>query len=100
VREALRRRRPEAEAKNLSIEGKHAISCAGRNARVLGIGRRLVDECLRFAPSVGYAKMVLRTDGVLVDARRIYERPGFTLIAESHHSFGKHLVGQTWERER
>jgi len=66
-------------------------------ARGLGIGSRLVDECLRFARRVGYRRMVFWTNSVLVDARRIYERAGFKLIEEErHHSFGKDLVGQNW----
>ena len=69
-------------------------------ARGHGIGRRLVDECVAFARSAGYARMVLWTNDVLVSARRIYEAVGFTLIAEErHHSFGHDLVGQTWSME-
>lgn len=69
-------------------------------ARGHGIGSRLVDACLRFARRAGFRRIVLWTNDVLADARRIYERAGFELLDEqAHHSFGHDLVGQHWARD-
>ncbi|RVD69523.1 MAG: MarR family transcriptional regulator [Mesorhizobium sp.] len=67
------------------------------SARGLGIGKRLVDECIGFARAKGYRTLTLWTNDILVSARRIYQAAGFELAEEErHHSFGKDLVGQTW----
>lgn len=67
------------------------------SARGRGIGGRLVEECVRFARRAGYSELVLWTNDVLRDARRLYERAGFVLAEEgTHHSFGHDLVEQTW----
>jgi DNA-binding MarR family transcriptional regulator/GNAT superfamily N-acetyltransferase len=68
------------------------------SARGLGIGQRLVDECIRFARAKCYKVLTLWTNDILASARRIYQAAGFRLVAEErHHSFGKDLVGQNWD---
>jgi len=67
-------------------------------ARGLGLGNRLVDECLAFARDVGYKKVTLWTNDILHTARRIYLDRGFKLVKEERHqSFGHDLVGQHWD---
>lgn len=68
------------------------------SARGLGLGKRLVDECVRFAREVGYKKIVLWTQSELKAARHLYERAGFRLVGEKHHhSWGRDLTAETWE---
>jgi DNA-binding MarR family transcriptional regulator/N-acetylglutamate synthase-like GNAT family acetyltransferase len=68
------------------------------DARGLGIGSRLVDECLRFARAAGYRRVRLWTQSILLAARHIYAKAGFQMIGEEpHHSFSRDLVAETWE---
>jgi DNA-binding MarR family transcriptional regulator/N-acetylglutamate synthase-like GNAT family acetyltransferase len=67
-------------------------------ARGLGIGKRLVEECVRFARQAGYEKITLWTQSILSAARHIYKQAGFRVVyEEQHHSFGKDLTAETWE---
>jgi DNA-binding MarR family transcriptional regulator/GNAT superfamily N-acetyltransferase len=69
------------------------------SVRGLGIGKRLVEECIQFARHVGYKKIMLWTQSELAAARGIYQKAGFQLVGEEKHCSWsrKDLVAETWE---
>jgi GNAT superfamily N-acetyltransferase len=116
VAEYVAARDAQSAAWMAEVDGERAgcIFCMKKDARTAqlrlllvdprfrgrGLGGVLVGECIRFAEEHGYRKIVLWTNDVLVEARRLYERAGFALVSSKKHaSFGPELVGQTWERK-
>jgi DNA-binding MarR family transcriptional regulator/GNAT superfamily N-acetyltransferase len=117
VADYVRGRDPSREAAWIAEVGGERVGCVGcvrdddetarlrwllvePAARGTGVGSRLVDECLRFARRAGYRRMTLWTYDVLADARRVYERAGFTLDEQEHErAFGHDLTQQNWSRD-
>lgn len=69
------------------------------SARGLGIGKRLVSECVRFARQAGYKKITLWTQSELGAARHLYQEAGFKLVKKSSHdSWSRQdLVSEVWD---
>jgi RimJ/RimL family protein N-acetyltransferase len=82
----------------ISCSVSWSISENGTRFRGLGIGRRLVEECIRFARLAGYRRMILWTANHLLAARTIYARCGFQLVkSEPDSRFSAEFVSETWE---
>jgi len=68
------------------------------NARGLGIGPPTGEGMHALCACRCYRKIDLWTNSVLDAARHLYQEEGYKLIRqEAHQSFGKSLVGETWE---
>ena len=77
--------------------GKLRLLIVEPKTRGLGVGRALVEECVRFARQAGYREVVLWTHSILTAARKIYASVGFEIVdTETHDEFGPELVGETW----
>ena len=68
------------------------------SARGLGVGPKLVSECVGAARDLGYEKMVLLTSQGLDAARRLYQAHGFLLTREEEQQvWGVTHTAQWWE---
>ena len=71
-----------------------------KKARGLGLGSRLVDECIRFARAKGYRRITLWTHQELTAARAIYAKFGFVKTGEeSHDDWGGKATSEFWDLE-
>jgi DNA-binding MarR family transcriptional regulator/GNAT superfamily N-acetyltransferase len=87
-------------AKDSATVARIRLLLVDPKARGLGLGARLVDECLRFARRTGYNKVTLWTHSVLTAARHIYEKAGFKLMrSERHKDWGPPVVSEHWDLE-
>ena len=94
----VRDRESRKAAKNAASTARLRMLLVDPKARGLGLGRTLIRECTQFARDAGYLRITLWTNSILEAARHLYESEGYVLTAEKpHRSFGKDLVGQTFE---
>jgi GNAT superfamily N-acetyltransferase len=84
-------------ARDSDTVGRLRLLLVEPSARGLGVGERLIGECLAFARRAGYAEVVLWTQSNLLPARRLYQRAGFALEESwPYDGFGQGLVSETW----
>ena len=73
------------------------------SVRGLGLGKRLVEEAMRFVRETGFRECRLQTMRILTPAIRLYEREGFVEVGEeweTHWGGGHMALHFTWWRER